>query len=889
MKMKIEILIAKHGIDKLPELGAGELREALQEYRHQYVDFDYNGIGYAAIALQKHRTIFTSIVKKCFTTSGEKFDYPYDPLPYHPSETKTPSLYLIAIFQANEALTFLCNNVKFSNDHVRRFFIFQNEGGAYAIHILINKHPNTFLGFLEHLFKGKRYDVNYEPCIDLIDKDKHHTLHLIAQISDASLLTRCIEGIIQKFGTLYLEIYLTHQNIAGQTPLHILCARPELTEFNAKLITGLTAYRKQELLRKSDKFNGTVLHVSAIKQSARVTKLLIDAITENDESIYTQSLAPDSDQRTILHLIAVFQPEQLLFDLIEKMPKETLRQVWSQPVEKNDGFMSNLFYLILKHKGLACLKAVLTKLLKKLDAIAIEEPLRIQSVNARSRHQKIDQLENRKCATSQANQNIANTIALAGIINTVRTKGIDNLYVINTKTGDTLAHIAVQSNSVALLLELLNQNADFNQANNNRITPWKMALSQPRINLNILIILLIGNADSRATNIHGDALSDIAIDNNWPFETIGILIRSGLDLRLIVDKTFQKILNKSCGAEVSEKGVVLLPMNPQQEKIDSRLVLLLLSCGANVNLQNAKKDTILHIAIRDGWNEKDIMEILLYKPDLSIANNNSETALKLLMSLKMQQNTLSFSSLFGSEDNALPFSKNLAVAFIEKGADANTKNAQGQTIVHLAVLSKDHELLAKLTTLSASFVERDNNQKTPWEYITPVTSIEIILALLRAGAAPAHKRIVHNGLTLMHQIALDIKLPALNFATYLDLVIKTGINIEDTNSHGESALAMLLNKGYAAEKYPHFRLEFAIKLIEAGADPNTKDKKGNTLFHLLAMYDKEQYNQLINKFPKADLTISNNDQLSPIQLLVLSPISFNATSASRMNRVRSRQ
>lgn len=874
MGMKIEDAISRYGIEGLCNQSVEQLESQLfqakeySEFNQHSVLLDYNGLAYAAYLLRNYRDVFFKIIQKVFENDSKQL----------PEDGKlTPALYLVAAFQDSQSLAFLLRNATVVVDKLKVFLAYKNNSGYYGIHLLITKHVELVVEVIETItadMPAAEFSRTFlDELLAASDKEGNNVLHLLADRLNPEQLAKIIKILFKKMTIASLTSLLNKQNNQGVTPFHILCSRDVLAGLNEEILNKIGLNNVKALLLVRDKFNGTPLHQSSIKQPEAVNNLLVAAISEKDSLIYMHSLIPDEDNRTIVHLAAVYQSEAILLKMIGSISPANLRVLWAKQVRKEDGFVCTLFYQILKYKGFECLKKVLTILCEKLEAFDIESPFVLQAKNATGLMEKIDQLPNKKCvAIHRLMPNKVAISAIKGTVNSIRIHGIANQFVINQETGDTLVHTAIVNNSLALLIELLRQKADFNQPNAAGFTPWTLALSQPTINLNILLILLIGNAragnaDSKAANIQGDELADIAIDNNWPVEIINILINSGLQLKHVIDQLYVKLLNRACNLDVTAKGITVLPY-AVPEKIKSQFALLLLAHGANINVQNQKKDTMVHIAIRDGWDENEILELLKYKPTLSLENNSAETPLKLLMSIKNLANHSVLSSLFGSNIPVLPFSKKIAIAMIEKGADVNTKNPQGQTLVHLAVLTEDDDLLAKLKDLHANFKECDHAKKSPWEYIKPSTPFKVILALLEGGAAPDNKLFKYNGLTPIHQLLLDTKQSTEEFVSNLKSLMKAGLSIHAKDSGEKSPLAMLLNMGYLGEKKPKFKLEFAVKLIEEGADPNTKDINGNTIFHLLAAYDKEAYDYLIQKFSKFDTSQTNNAGNTPLQILL---------------------
>ena len=227
----------------------------------------------------------------------------------------------------------------------------------------------------------------------------------------------------------------------------------------------------------------------------------------------------------------------------------------------------------------------------------------------------------------------------------------------------SLMEQAIVNGNIALLIELLNCGFNFDATLGNE-TPWQVALSQPKINLNVLLLLLAGKAKPNQVSQTNQSILEIAVENNWPVEAVNLLFRCGVSADLLNQFT-----------------IPVLELFVNQKPINANLLISLLCCGAK--LVSREGDSVLHIAIKHEWPEELINKILslnLIDPDLT--NQKKETAFTLLLNRALEEPRNRAGAFFSSR--SLPFSQALALLFIKHGASINSQNNAGDTLLHLA-------------------------------------------------------------------------------------------------------------------------------------------------------------------------------------------------------------
>jgi ankyrin repeat protein len=190
----------------------------------------------------------------------------------------------------------------------------------------------------------------------------------------------------------------------------------------------------------------------------------------------------------------------------------------------------------------------------------------------------------------------------------------------------------------------------------------------------------------------------------------------------------------------------------------------------------------------------------------------------------------------------LTHSEDVAMALIDCGADIDARNKQGRTPLLTAVMEGRHEIVrlllskgAKLdamddegdTTLHLTWskdiamavidcgadIEARNKQgRTPLLTATANGSYEIVWLLLSKGAKP--DAMDNEGNTALH-LATDEDIAM--------ALIAGGANIEARNKQGRTPLLTATEKG---------RHEIVRLLLSKGAKPDAMDDEGNTALHL---------------------------------------------------------
>lgn len=176
-------------------------------------------------------------------------------------------------------------------------------------------------------------------------------------------------------------------------------------------------------------------------------------------------------------------------------------------------------------------------------------------------------------------------------------------------------------------------------------------------------------------------------------------------------------------------------------------------------------------------------------------------------------------------------------AYKENKVDINTKDKNGYTALHQAVLSDDKVLMRVLRTDSIDVDVENADKNRPLHYFcqsfkSPNCSEPFQLFLEKGcnvnaqnnnGEAPLHKAIFNNSVRLL----------------MVDMLLKNGANVNLTNSLGESALHYAVRLG---------RDDLVSVLLKAGADVTIQGNKERKSLYQLAL--DEQHKEMANRIRK---------------------------------------
>ena len=162
----------------------------------------------------------------------------------------------------------------------------------------------------------------------------------------------------------------------------------------------------------------------------------------------------------------------------------------------------------------------------------------------------------------------------------------------------------------------------------------------------------------------------------------------------------------SQGAEVNAIRIGQSLLHIACQSGNKKIVELLINSGADVNVSNRRGLTPLDIAERDGQTE--IIELLRVHG----AKKGFSNLLRAINSGDIEQVKL----------------------LISQGADVNTKNNAGQTLLHIACRSGNKEVVEFLIDQGANINSKSNRDLTPLDLAQRAGHTEIVELLEKHGA-----------------------------------------------------------------------------------------------------------------------------------------------------------
>jgi len=243
-----------------------------------------------------------------------------------------------------------------------------------------------------------------------------------------------------------------------------------------------------------------------------------------------------------------------------------------------------------------------------------------------------------------------------------------------------------------------------------------------------------------------------------------------------------------------------LPLDLALESEENGIAKSLVEHQANINQMNTLGESILHLAIARA-DVKSAMFLLTAGAQVNLPTVNDRSGpLHLLAASKADLTSV-------------------AEAVIEKGADLNLQNIDGETAISVAVQGGNRSVFDLLLSKGANLELPTTSGKTVlWFALQDeegkLEDDSFASKLISRGADPS-SICSPSGDTILHSLAHDGKEEA---GLYL---VSEGAKVDNTNRRGETVLHLACQKGLAT---------LATALMVAGADPNiqTNSSAGDT-------------------------------------------------------------
>ncbi|MDX4047928.1 ankyrin repeat domain-containing protein [Aliarcobacter skirrowii] len=403
--------------------------------------------------------------------------------------------------------------------------------------------------------------------------------------------------------------------------------------------------------------------------------------------------------------------------------------------------------------------------------------------------------------------------------------------------GNNVLFDAVNSGNLVLIEEILKlEKIDLNHKNKEQNSV--IHLSNALENLDIGSLLIDYGADPIGQNSNG-------ISYIFHLATKGE--KSYKILKKIEEKGYNLNLKNSDGKNILMYAIEFLQTIKDNESIESQVNLIKRMFQLNIDkdsLNNESETFIFEIARSANIDLINFVFNNLEKQNLNKQNKKGLTPL--------------FFLIFGAYENI-----NQIDLFIENGANINYKNRYNLGVAEILInsilyfennknidenikkyLDKEYDY----KTLLKIFIEKydlsldDLNSKDEPLFFSSILNFNFSLfKILRLSKIDFNKKDSQEN-TILHKLVMK---NCSNNQKCMDTVekiiinlIKIGINIDEQNSDGQTALSIcMINKKDSLVKL----------LIENGASVNILDKSGKTLIHTAIFNDAEKYIDLIHK------------------------------------------
>lgn len=305
-----------------------------------------------------------------------------------------------------------------------------------------------------------------------------------------------------------------------------------------------------------------------------------------------------------------------------------------------------------------------------------------------------------------------------------------------------------------------------------------------------------------------------------------------------------------------------------QSKNDKVLRLLLETNEAEVNVNSRDRDgraPLHYLALNPSCPVThliDMSSMLMDRgADVNLKDNNGDTALHLLVreqndeaeTVREDGVDLKITTDSCSWHGKTSWGLERFISdLVARGADVNCKNGYGNSPLHLAARAGSKRNLKILLKKGADVNSRNNNGWTPLHFLAKSTeAVDQVEYLVVQGADV-------NAKDNMLVTPLGFAVSSKNYKVS-QLLLDSGADVDAKDHKGQTYLHIL-----AVEKTNPSKL--IVELVDRGADVNARDALGNTPLHLAIMaYNRETFELFLNL--GADVNAKNDDDRTPLHCL----------------------
>ena len=444
--------------------------------------------------------------------------------------------------------------------------------------------------------------------------------------------------------------------------------------------------------------------------------------------------------------------------------------------------------------------------------------------------------------------------------------------------GDTPVHIATMSGmEVGMLENLKNGGADINERNKKGITP--MALAVDRLNKEHVAFYSKSGADIHAEDNEG----------NTPLSRIIQIKDKTTSTELLKIMVYKKNINSRDSYGNTPLHIVI------SKNANTEQIKYLLSLTNDIDIRNKNGDTPLYLAVQK--NRRVPGEMLLAK-GANVFSTNNENYSPLRMALvsggEVQEWILTsevIKKTDGIGNTPLHYAcewklDNAVSVLLEKGANPNVRNANGETTIFNAIKSDSTSTIDLLMKKGAQKNARDYLGNTP------------LHACVRWGAKNSAMKLIQWQADLNEQnlagktpLAQAARSGRIDMVTFL---ADNGANVDASDATGKTVLMDAIQSGnldivkYLVKKQasPHLQEMYGrnayheaastgnekmISLIlEAGGNPLSRDAQGVTPFSIILQGQNEK---LIKAVLGTNSKLLDSDSNTPIHIALENNVS----------------
>ncbi|MDR1748383.1 MAG: ankyrin repeat domain-containing protein, partial [Spirochaetaceae bacterium] len=370
--------------------------------------------------------------------------------------------------------------------------------------------------------------------------------------------------------------------------------------------------------------------------------------------------------------------------------------------------------------------------------------------------------------------------------------------------GDTPLHIATMvGTDSTIITKLIAAGADSNERNKKGETPLALAIDR-RWTAQVSYYI------SRGSDIHAED-----IGGNTPLSRA---LRAGMEILSIVITPETVSSRDSFGNTPLHVSVI--------RKAPPSLIQFLLKNNTDVNARNRSGETPLYMAV--STNQRQTGELLLaHKADVFSTNVDDDSPLRLALTKGGEiQDWILTSEVIKTTDGigntplhyAAEWRLDNAVGYIlEKGGNANARNANGETPLFNAVKADSASTVRLLITKGTQKDARDYLGNTALHACVRWSSTEAAAALIRSGADINAQNI--SGKSVLSEAARAGK------TNMVSMLLDSKADINAADATGKTVLIDAIHGG---------KIEIVRLLLERGASPSIQEMYGRNAYHVAA-------------------------------------------------------